>query len=53
VILSGENNSYAVYNAAGQIVNSGKTTGKATTTGFLPKGLYVVRINNQTAKIIL
>jgi hypothetical protein len=53
VILSGENSSYAVYNAAGQIVNSGKTTGKATTTGFLPKGLYVVRINNQTAKIIL
>lgn len=53
-IIAPENSNYAIYNAMGQLIENGATTSNYQTSNFKPKtGVYVVKVNNQSTRVII
>jgi len=54
VISAPEKSIYNIYNAMGQLIEHAKTTAKLQTANCkLQTGIYVVRVNNVTTKVII
>jgi biopolymer transport protein ExbD len=54
VISASEKASYSIYNAVGMLVENGQTTGKLQTVNCkLQTGMYVVKVNNETRRVII
>ncbi|MFZ4582958.1 MAG: T9SS type A sorting domain-containing protein, partial [Paludibacter sp.] len=54
VIAGTEKATYSVYNSVGMLIENGKTTAKLQTVNCkLQTGVYVVKVNNQTTKVII
>lgn len=54
VISAAEKSNYAIYNALGQLLDNGQSTAKLQTVNCkLQTGVYVVKVNNQTTKVII
>ena len=54
VIRGAEKSNYAIYNAVGQLIENGVTMSNSQTSNFkLQKGVYVVKVNNQSTRVIL
>jgi hypothetical protein len=53
-IVAPEKSSYSIYNAVGQLVENGRITSNSQTSNFkLSVGVYVVRVNNQSTRVIV
>ncbi len=53
-IIAPEKSNYAIYNAVGQLIENGILNYKLYTTNYkLTTGVYVVKVNNQTARVII
>jgi hypothetical protein len=52
VIVAPEHSPYAVYNAIGQLVISGKTVNKPSIVIYTAKGVCIVKVNGQPYRII-
>jgi hypothetical protein len=53
-IVAPEKSSYSIYNAVGQIVENGRPTSNSQTSNFkLSAGVYVVKVNNQSTRVIV
>jgi hypothetical protein len=56
-IVSPENTSYGVYNAVGQLIAAGKTTGSTMVVSGYDSGVYIVRLHTNgqelTSKVIV
>jgi len=53
VITAPENSSYAVYTMVGEQVKAGKVTENAVRINTVSQGVYLVKVNNQTSKVII
>jgi hypothetical protein len=54
VIIAPEKSSYTIYNAMGQQLMNGVTTSNHQTSNFkLAAGVYVVKVNNQSTRVII
>jgi hypothetical protein len=53
VIQAKENSNYAIYNAVGQIVENGKIISNLPLTINHLNGVFVVKVNNQSAKVVI
>ncbi len=53
-IIAPEKAMYSVYNAVGQLVENGRITSNSQTSNFkLSVGVYVVKVNNQSTRVIV
>jgi len=54
VIAGSEKATYSIYNSVGMLIENGKTTAKLQTVNCkLQTGVYVVKVGNQTTKVII
>ena len=54
VIAAPEKSVYSIYNAMGQIIENGKIISNSQTSNFkLATGVYVVKVGNETSKVIV
>jgi hypothetical protein len=53
VILAKENSNYAIYNAVGQLIENGKIINNLPLTINHLNGVFVVKVNNQSAKVVI
>ena len=53
VILAKENSNYAIYNAVGQLIKNGKIINNLPLTINHLNGVFVVKVNNQSAKVVI
>jgi hypothetical protein len=53
IIIAPENSSYAIYTMVGEKVKSGKLTDNALRVNTVSSGVYLVKVNNQTMKVII
>ncbi len=53
-IIAAEKSNYSIYNAVGQLINNGFTNAELQTVNYkLQTGVYVVKINGATTKVII
>jgi len=53
-IIAPEKSNYAIYNAVGMMLENGVTTSNTQTLNFkLQTGVYVVKVNNQSTRVII
>lgn len=53
-IIAAEKSNYAIYNAVGQLIEDGEITSNSQTSNFkLTTGVYMVKVNNQTTRVIV
>ena len=53
-IIASEKCNYAIYNAVGMMIEDGKITAKLQTVNYkLQTGFYVVKVNNQSIRVIV
>jgi len=53
-IIAPEKSNYAIYNAVGQLIENGQTAAKLQTANCkLNIGVYVVKVNNQSTRVII
>lgn len=53
-IIAPEKSNYAIYNAIGMMIENGQTTAKLQTANYkLNTGVYVVKVNNQSTRVII
>jgi hypothetical protein len=53
VIIAPENSIYAIYTMVGEQIRAGKVTENAIRVNTVSKGVYLVKVNNQTSKVII
>jgi len=53
VIIAPDNSSYVIYTMVGELVKAGKVTENAIRINSVSKGVYLVKVNNQTMKVII
>jgi hypothetical protein len=53
VIIAPENSTYAIYTLVGEQVKAGKVTDTAVRINTVSQGVYLVKVNNQTSKVII
>jgi len=53
VIIAPENSKYAIYTLVGEQVKAGKVTDTAVRINTVSQGVYLVKVNNQTSKVII
>ncbi len=53
-IIAPEKSNYSIYNAVGQLIENGNVKSKLQTANYkLQTGIYVVKVNNQSTKVII
>ncbi|MDX9747534.1 MAG: T9SS type A sorting domain-containing protein [Paludibacter sp.] len=53
VIIAPENTSYAIFTMVGELVKAGKVTENTVRVNAVSKGVYLVKVNNHTSKVII